>query len=223
MARQAFAGNTRLEQELDKWQSDQEIAISKKDKQEIYIKSVRMMAKKNPELAKMFTHRGTDPLTPDQEGELGAIFNGSYQNVVRQDVQKQLQRQSANQGILTVAAAANAALNVFSRFSLGDGAYNAQVAGRVLSFEDQQKFWENTKRATFLAGSLGSTLYAAGKIASGAAVGLGTIAAIGATVAGQATRIYNENQALRGDRIRNDINAQYHRELYGDIVTRGNR
>jgi hypothetical protein len=132
-----------------------------------------------------------------------------------------LERRSQFSGLLTVASTANAGLNVLSRFSLGAGAYNAQVGGRVIEFEDQQRTWDNLKRSIFLAGSAASLLKVVG--AFGAAANPLTIAAVGATTLGQVARIVGDNQALSGERKRQDLDSQYHQEAYGNIVTRGNR
>lgn len=135
---------------------------------------------------------------------------------------KELARRSQFSGLLTAASAVNASLNVMSRLRLAEGAYNAKVAGRVINFENQQKTWENTKRAVFL---IGSTLSFA-KVSLGLIAGVSNpigVAAVVATTAGQAARIILDNKMLSGDRQRQDSNAEYHRMAYGNIVTRGNR
>jgi hypothetical protein len=134
----------------------------------------------------------------------------------------QLDRRSQFAGLLTAASTVNSGLNVLSRFSLGNGAYNAQVSGKVINFEDQQRNWENIKRGVFLAGSIGSFAKVVGVFGGPAAAPL-TIAAVGATLAGQGLNIYNDIRTLSGERKRQDSNARYHEMAYGQIVTRGNR
>lgn len=126
-------------------------------------------------------------------------------------------------GLLTYASVANSALNVLSRFTLGAGAYNAQVGGRVIEFENQQKKWENLRRTTLLAGSAASTGYFGYKLAAGAAVSPATALAVGLAFTSQIARIYNENRELSGERARQDKDSRYHEMAYGRIVTRGNR
>jgi hypothetical protein len=224
MARQSFAGNTRLEQELDKWQKDNEIVLTKKERREVYIQ----VLEDNPDmLERLNQSTGTRtgrklPRSNGAQGGLDDLFNQAYDTSTKVQNKKELNRASQFQGLLTKAAVANAAVNVASRVFLGNGAYNSQVAGKTIEFEDQQRGWENFKRATFLAGSTASLAVVGAKVLVGAASGW-TLAAVVATSAGQAARIYNDNQALSGERKRQDLNAQYHSMAFGDIVTRGNR
>jgi hypothetical protein len=136
---------------------------------------------------------------------------------------KDLDRKSQFAGLLTVFSSVNSVLNVASRISLGAGAYNAQVAGRAIEFENQQRTWENIKRTSLLAGSAGSTAYFTLKAASGVGVNFFTGLAVVAAAASQGARIFNENKQLSGERRRQDLDAQYHQMTYGRIITRGNR
>jgi hypothetical protein len=133
-----------------------------------------------------------------------------------------LNRKSQFAGLLTYASAANSAINVISRVVLGAGAFNAQVSGRVIEFENQQRTWENIRRSVLLAGSIGSAAKVTASALAGAAAGA-TIFAVGAATVAQGARIFNENRQLSGERQRQDRDSQYHQMTYGRIITRGNR
>jgi hypothetical protein len=196
-------------------------SISTKDFNQAVTKSIEQMKKKYPQEADDLLNlqtTGQGSLSPTAQ----RFLMGQTRQATKTGKQlNTLERRSQFAGLLTVASTANSALNVVSRATLGAGAYNAQVAGKVINFESQQKNWENLKRGTFLAGSIASFAKVAGFF--GPAASFGTIVAVGATLAGQVARIAGDNKALSGERQRQDSNSEYHRLAYGDIITRGNR
>lgn len=195
--------------------------IAAKDFSQAVTKSIQQMKKRYPQEANELLNlqtSGQGALSPTAQRFLQLNVKGATEGGKQLN---RLERRSQFVGLLTLASTANSALNVFSRLTLGAGAYNSQVAGKVIDFEAQQKNWENLKRGSFLAGSIGSFAKVAGVF--GPASGPLTIAAVGFTLAGQAARIFGDNKALSGERRRQDSNSEYHRLAYGDIVTRGNR
>lgn len=218
---------TNLERQVELWQNENNVALTPKESEQLFAKTVKRVERRNPKLLEQlnteFDEQAPLELSEGHQQFLSSTFTlFSGQVSQQQKDRKQLARASQFQGLLTWAQTANAGLNVASRVLLGAGAYNAQVAGRVIQFEDAQKRWDNIKRNAFAIGSTAS-LVNAGFRALGGGVALSTGAAILFTTAGQVARIYNENKALSGERKRQDLDAQYHRETYGAIVTRGNR
>lgn len=199
--------------------------IPAKNFDEAVTTSIEQMKKKYPQEADDLLNlqqTGQGTVSPTAQRFLNTNTRNALPSAKQSAQLNALDRRSQFAGLLTIASVGNSALNVLSRTMLGNGAYNAQVAGKVLSFEDQQRNWENLKRGVFLTGSIGSFAKVVGALGGGAAAPL-TIAAVGLTLAGQITRIYGDNQALSGERKRQDSNAEYHRMAYGNIVTRGNR
>lgn len=149
------------------------------------------------------------------------------QNLVEEGLldgpQREIQKRTQFAGLLTVASVANSALNVLTRFDLGAGSYNAQVAGRVIDFEQKQKKWNNLRRTTLVVGSGASVVKVGVNAFMGAAVAPATAAAIGLAFVSQVASIYNDNLTLSAQRTRQNLNAEYHQMTYGAIVTRGNR
>ena len=219
---------TNAEALVQQYEDNSEILLTRKSYEKYAAETIVRAKENNPDLAaRLEKSAPINPVTKRPQVTLNKHelrqANNILNQVTKEEVQaKDLARRSAFAGLLTTAQTFNAAMNVFSRFQLGASAYNAQVAGRVIEFENQQKRWDNIKRSVFLAGSAAS-FAKVGINAFQGTVGLGTFAAVTATTAGQVARIYNENKSLSGERIRQDADAQYHRMVYGDIVVRGNR
>ena len=219
---------TNVEALVTQYEENSQILLDRKSYERYAAETVARAKENNPDLARRLEKPAPiNPVTKTHQVTLNKHelrqANNILNQVTKEEAQaKDLARRSAFAGLLTTAQTFNAGMNVLSRFQLGAGAYNAQVAGRVIEFENQQRQWDNIKRSVFLVGSAAS-FAKVGVNAFQGTIGFTTFAAVAATTAGQVARIYNENKSLSGERIRQDADAQYHRMVYGDIVLRGNR
>lgn len=126
-----------------------------------------------------------------------------------------------SKGQQTAAAAAStiASFAVASTFRLvGNAAANQAVtSGKVVQYEAQQRTLTNIKQASGIAGT------AAGLVAG--IVTANPLLIVGSIVAGasQAVGYYIQNDRISAKQERQDLNAEYYQQAFGNIVRRGNR
>lgn len=131
--------------------------------------------------------------------------------------QQRLDRQQSTQASFVISTAASFTFNNALKIAGNAAANQAVTSGKVVQFENQQRNFNNIKRGTSFAGSL-------------AGIGFGIASANPLVVLGAATAFVNQsiNLAIENSRIsakqeRQDSNAEFYQQAFGNIVRRGNR
>lgn len=126
-------------------------------------------------------------------------------------------RQETQRAVNIVSSVGSFAVAAGFKLAGNAAANQAVTSGQVVQFESQQQTFNNIKRATGLIGT-------AGTLAFGLATG-GTGFIVGAILAaaGQAINYYVTNDRISAKQERQDLNAAYYQQTFGNIVRRGNR
>lgn len=171
----------------------------------------------DPRLAKTIVNNALEgkALEPNHKQVLQGLI--TKEDIQLFQTERAIEQQKAEQNATIAIGAASFAFTATLRLAGNSAANQAVTSGKVVQFERQQQTFNNIKRTAGLLGSLGGLAYAS------VALGPASIFAAGVAVASQAISIGVENSRISAKQERQDSNAEYYQQAFGNIVRRGNR